>query len=119
MARIKTEREKKGKERKRYNKNVQRCYISHPCSESPNNAIFFKFGTVADLTYVMAYANFGQNWLKGGHFAAVQKLPFPHDFNGWPFNRQALTCCRYLHAAVQLMTTCARWHIGKFAEQEH
>ena len=69
-------------------------YISHPCSESPNDAIFIKFGTVG-LTYVMTYANFGCNRLKGGrHFAAVQNLPLSHDFNGWPYNRQALTCCR-------------------------
>ena len=42
----------------------------------------------------MTYANFGCNRLKGGHFATVQNLPFTHDFNGWPYNRQALTCCR-------------------------
>ena len=92
MARIKQERE--GKERKRYYKNAQKCYISHPCSEGPFDAIFTKFGTVVDLTYVMTYANFGWNRLKGWHFAAVQNLPFSHDFNGWPHNRQALTCCR-------------------------
>ena len=25
---------------------------------------------------------------------AVHNLLFSHDFNGWPYNRQALTCCR-------------------------
>ena len=56
--------------------------------------IFTKFGTVVDLACIMTYAKFGWNRLKGGHFAAVQNLPFSHDFNGWPYNRQALTCCR-------------------------
>ena len=74
MARIKMER--KGKGRKGKDKNVQRCYISHQCSEGPNHAIFTKFNTVVDLTYVMTYANFGWFQLKGGHFAAVQNLPF-------------------------------------------
>ena len=55
---------------------------------SPNLAQLF------DSTYVMTYAHFGWNRLKGGHFVAVQNLPFSHDFNGWPYNRQALTCCR-------------------------
>ena len=87
MARIK-------KGRKRYYKNAQKCYISHPCSEGPKNAIFTKFSTVVDLTCEMTYANFGWYQLKGGHFAAVHNLPFSHDFNGWPNNRQALTCCR-------------------------
>ena len=63
--------------RKRYNKDAQKCYISHPCSQDPNDAIFTKFGTVIDLTYVMTYANYGCNRLKGGHSAAVQNLPFP------------------------------------------
>ena len=53
-----------------------------------------KFGTVVDLTCVMTYANCGWYRLKGGHFAAVQNSPFSHDFNGWPYNRQAITCCR-------------------------
>ena len=91
MARIKKER--KGKEKILY-KNALKCYISHPCSEGPNDAIFTKFGTVVDLTYVMICADFGWNRLKGGHIAAVQKLPFSYDFNGWPYNQQALTCCR-------------------------
>ena len=95
MARIKREgKERKGKERNRYYKNAQKCYISHPCSEGPNDAIFTKSGTVVDLTYVKTYANFTWHRLKGGHFAAVQNLPFFHDFNGWPYNRQALTCYR-------------------------
>ena len=92
MARIKKER--KGEGRKRYYKNAKKCCISHPCSGGPNNAIFTKIGTVVDLTYVMAYAKFGWYRLKGGHFAAVQNVLFSHDFNGWPYNRQALTCCR-------------------------
>ena len=78
MARIKKER--KGKERKRYHKNAQTCYISHPCSDDPNDAIFTKFGTVVDLTYVMTYAYFGCYRSKGGHSAAVQSLPISHDF---------------------------------------
>ena len=81
MARIKKER--KGKEKILYT-NAQKCYISHPCSERPNDAISTKFGNIVDLTYVMTYANFGWNRSKGGHFAAVQDLPFFHDFNGWP-----------------------------------
>ena len=92
MARIQKERE--GKERKRYYKNAHKFYISHPCSEGLDYAIFTKFGTVVDLTCVMTYANFGWYRLKGGLFAALQNVPFPHDFNGWPYNRQALTCCR-------------------------
>ena len=44
---------KKGKERKRYYKNAQKCYISHPFSEGPNDTIFTKFGTVVDLTWPM------------------------------------------------------------------
>ena len=67
---------REGKERKRCYKNAQKCYISHPCSESPNDAIFTKFSTVVDLIYLMTYANFGWTRLKGGHFAAVHKLPF-------------------------------------------
>ena len=74
MARIKKARN--GKERKRYYKNVQKCYISHPCSEGSNYAIFTKLCTVVDLTYVMTYTNFGWYRLKGGHSAAVQNLPF-------------------------------------------
>ena len=75
MARIKKGR--KGKEWKRYYRNAPKCYIPHPCSEGPNDAIFTKLGTVVDLTYVMTYANFGLHQLKGGHFEAVQNLPFP------------------------------------------
>ena len=70
MARIKKER--KGKERKRYYKNARKCYISHPYSEDPNDAICSKFGTVVDLTYAMTYANFGWYRLKSRHSAAVQ-----------------------------------------------
>ena len=80
MARIKFGR--KGKERKRYYKNAQKCYISHPCSEGPNDAIFTKFGTVVDLICVITYVHFGWHRLKDGHFAAVRNLPFSHDFNG-------------------------------------
>ena len=87
-------KERKGKGRKRYYKNAQKCYISHPCSEGSKDAIFTKFGTVVDLTYVTTCANFGWYRLKGGHSVAVQNLPVSHDFNGWPYNRQALTCCR-------------------------
>ena len=64
------------------------------CSEGPNDAIITKFSTVVNLTYVMTYANFGWYRLNGGHSAAVQNLPFSHDFNGWPYSRQAQTCCR-------------------------
>ena len=78
MARIKKGR--KGK--KRYYKNAHKCYISHPCSEGPNDAISTKFGTVVDLTYVIIYANLGCNRLKDGHSTAVQNLPFSRDFNG-------------------------------------
>ena len=46
-------KKKKGKDRKRHNKNAQKSYISHPCSESPNNAISTKCGTVVDLIYVL------------------------------------------------------------------
>ena len=74
MARIKKGRT--GNEKKRYYKNAQ-CYISHPCSEGPNDAISTKFGTVVDLTYIMAYAHFVWYRLKGGHFAAVQNLHVP------------------------------------------
>ena len=62
MARIKQERKgkgRKGKGRKRYYKNAQKCYISRPYSEGPNDAIFTKFGTVVDLTCVMTYVTFG------------------------------------------------------------
>ena len=90
MARINKER--KGTEKRQ--KNAQQCYISHPCSEGPKDAIFTKIGKVVDLTYVITYANFGWYQLKGGHSAAVHNLPFSHDFIGWPYNRQALTCCR-------------------------
>ena len=92
---IKKGKGKKGKGRKgKDTKKRTKCYNSHPCSEGPSDAIFTKFGTVVDLTYVMTYAHFGWNRLKVGHFAAVQILPIPYDFNGWPYNRQALTCCR-------------------------
>ena len=53
-------------------KNAQEGYISHPCSWSPIDAIFIKFGTVIHLTYVMIYVNFSGYRLKGGHSAAVQ-----------------------------------------------
>ena len=77
MARLKKERD--GKERKDTIQTHKKCYISHPCSEGPNDAIVTKFGLVVDLTYVMTYANCGCYRLKGGHFAAVQNLPFSHD----------------------------------------
>ena len=70
MARIKNERN--GKERKKYYKNTQKCYISHPYSEGSNDAISTKFGTIVDLTYAMTYANFGWYRLKGEHPAVVQ-----------------------------------------------
>ena len=73
---------------------MNKSVISHPCSEDLNDAIFTKFGTVVDLTYVMTYANIGWYRLKGGYFAAIQNLPCSRDFNGWPYNRQALTCWR-------------------------
>ena len=73
---------------------AQKRYISYPCSESPNDAIFTTFGTVVDLTYVMTSAHFVCYQLKGEHSMAVHNLPFSHDLNGWPYNRQALTCCR-------------------------
>ena len=75
MARIKKERGGKGRER--YYKNAQKCYISHPCGEGPNDAIYTKFGTVVDLTYLLTYAYFGWYRLKGGHSAAVHNSPFP------------------------------------------
>ena len=46
---------KKRKVRKRNYKNAQKCYISHPCSEGPNDVMFTKFGTDVDLTYVLTY----------------------------------------------------------------
>ena len=54
MARIEKERKgkgRKGKGRKRYYKNAQKCYISHPCSEGPNDAVFTK---VAQLLIKLA-----------------------------------------------------------------
>ena len=87
MARIKREGKKReGKGSKRYYKNAQKCYISHPSSEDPNDAIFTKFNTFVDPTYVMTNAKFGWNLLECGPFAAVQKLPFSYGFNGWPYN---------------------------------
>ena len=83
-----------GKQRNRYQKNAQKCYISHPCSEDPNDTIFTTFGRVVDPTYIMTCANFVCYQLKSGHFTAVKNLPFSHDLNGWLYNRQALTCCR-------------------------
>ena len=69
---------KKGREgRKRYYKNAQKCYISHPCREGPNDAIFTKFGTVVDLIYVMTYANFGCNRLKGETLRLYKLYLFP------------------------------------------
>ena len=92
MARIKKgrEKERKGKDKK----SALQCYISHPFSGCPNDVIFTKFGTSVDLTYVMTFANFDCNRLKGEHFVVVHNLPFSNDFNGWPYNRLALTCCR-------------------------
>ena len=90
----KNKKEREGKEKKRYYKNALKCYISHSCSEGPIGAIFTKFGTGVDLTYIMTCATFGCYRLKGGHSAAVQNLPFSLDFNGWPYIRQALTYCR-------------------------
>ena len=58
MARIKKER--KGKE------NAQKCYISHPCSEGPNDAIFTKFGTVVDLNLRNDLCKFGLQSVEGG-----------------------------------------------------
>ena len=95
------EYKREGKERKRYYKNTQKCSISHPCSEGPNDAIFTKFGTVVDLTYVMTCANFGWYRLKGGHFAAVQHLPFSHDFNGC----HGLTTGKHWRAVVILFVS--------------
>ena len=86
----------KGKEK--ILKNAQNCYISPPRSEGPNDAIFTKFSTVVDLTYVMTYSNFGRYRLEDGYSAAIHNLPFSHDFNCWPYNRQAVTCCRDYHS---------------------
>ena len=93
----------KGKEK--ILKNAQNCYISHPCSEGTNVAIFIKFGTVVDLTYVITKAIFGSHRLKGGHFAAVQNLPFSHYLNGGPHNRQAPTCCRDWSLSITVPAT--------------
>ena len=85
----------KGKDGKKYFSNARHCSFSHlSIFGCPNNTIFTKFGKIVDLTCVMTCANFGWYRLKGGHFAAVQNVPFSHDINGWPYNRQALTCCR-------------------------
>ena len=48
----------------------------------------------------MAYANVGCYRLKVGSSAAVHNFPFSHDFNGWPYNRQA-------HRAA-VIKSCAR-----------
>ena len=87
---------RKGKERKGKDtiKTHKKCYISHPCRRGPNDVIFTKFGTVVDSIFVITYANLDCYRLKGWHSAAVQNLPFSHDFNGWPYNRQALKYCR-------------------------
>ena len=76
-----------------YYKNKRKCYISHPCSEGPSDSFFIEFGTRVDLTYVMTSANCGCYRLKGRHYTVVHILPLSHDFNGWSFNRQVLTCC--------------------------
>jgi len=71
---------------------------SHPRNEVADDVIVKKFGTAVDLTYVMTAANFGCCRLNGGHYAVVKNVPFPYNFNGWPYNiyyRQALRCCRY------------------------
>ena len=79
---------------RKFYKKVHKCNSSHPCSEGQNGALFTKFGTVVDLINILTNANFGRYRLKGGHSAASQNLPIPHGFNGWLYNRQALTCCR-------------------------
>ena len=74
---------KKGEGRK--GKDTIKTHV-YPYCEGPNDAISTKFSTVVDLTYVMTYAHFGYYQFKGVYFAAVQNLPFSHDFNGWPYN---------------------------------
>ena len=74
MARIKKER--KGKERKgKATIKTHKSVIFH--TRVANNAIITKFGIVVDLTYIIFYAKFGCNRLKGEHSAAVHNLPFP------------------------------------------
>ena len=51
----------------------------------------------------MTYAEFGCNRKKGGHSAAVQIIPFSHDFNGRPYNRQALTLFRDVQYHARLV----------------
>ena len=80
-----------------------KCFISHPCSGSPNDAIFTKLETVVDLTYIPISAKFGCYRFKCGHSAVVQNIPFPYDFNGWPYNKHALTC--FCDVVVQSLLT--------------
>ena len=70
MARIKKERIGKEKILQKRKK----CYISHPCSEGLNDAIFTKFGKIVDLTYIMTFANFDCNRLEGGGTLRLHKI---------------------------------------------
>ena len=75
-------------------KNARSVIISHPCSGGPNDLIFTKFGTVLYRTYVNDLCKFWLLSVEGWAFCGCTKFTFSHDFNGWHYNRQALTCCR-------------------------
>jgi hypothetical protein len=61
---------------KKYYKNAQICFISYPCSEDSNDAMFTRFGTIGNTClYVLISVNVGCYRLKGGHFEVVQNLP--------------------------------------------
>ena len=100
MARIKKERKGKGRKGKEYTIKTHKRVILHTrVAKAPMMRFLPNFvlhSCWSNLRNIITFANISWYRLKGWHFAAVQNLPFSHDFNGWPYNRQALTCCRDL-----------------------
>ena len=57
-------------------------------SETPY-LIWIKFCRVVGIPYVITYANFGVDWLRGLGEAGGQILPFPTGFRRRPYNTHA------------------------------
>ena len=73
MAQLRKER--KGKQRKGQDTSeTHKSVLLH--TRIAKNTIFTNSETFVDLSYVKTYAISSMNRLKGGHFAAVQNLPF-------------------------------------------
>jgi len=67
------------------------CEVAMCRSETPY-PIQIQFCRVVDITDVIAYANFGEDRLRGLGVVGRQSLPFSVDFDRRPYNTLALPC---------------------------